>query len=358
MRTKRFVLANTFVAVLLMSLSLILAACGSDNTPTTSTTVSTTSTTSATTTTSNSISNSSTNPTVSAATPAGTSSATNLPAIQGATAINVDQSVIAAATGTLPGVTNPTFQILSSGDTADNFTTAINKAFINAGYKFAFPNATQPVKQGDNTVALYTKSGSPDVLISTYSVPTDVNVLSRNILPGLQADAAQKLLDELKNQKSIALVLTASNLTQFLGAEAGLTPPTGGIPTVVATPAVTGSATTAPPVNENDLPVYANSTKAVGPTTVGDTFSVSYVTSDSYDNVVTWSKTAYTAKGWQGITTNEQAGATIFTGRKGSSTLIATILGPQARSNAGFANFFSQANAGPNDTVIVVVVTY
>lgn len=356
MRTKRFVLANTFVVISLLAFSLVLAACGSDNTPAATTTSAATM----------NVNNDggpatkvSTNVTASAATPAANSS---LPAVKGTTELTLDQNVILAANSFIPGATNPTFKILVSADSSDNLTTATNNAFLNAGYTFAFPGATQPIKQGDTTVALYTKSGSPDVLISIRDVPTDVTVLSRDVIPGLQADAAQKLLGQLKSQKSMMLVVTANHLMQFLGAQAGLTPPTGAVTTALTTPAPTANGTnptaTAIPVSENDLPLYANSTKAVGPTTLGDTFSISYVTSDAYDSVVTWAKSAYTAKGWQGITSNEQAGATIFTGRKNSATLIATIMGPQARSNAGFDTFFKQANAGPNDTVIVVVVTY
>lgn len=286
-----------------------------------------------------------------------TNGSATIPTVNNSTPIQIDQDLLAATIRLIPGSSNPTIQILSSSDTSETLADNVDKSFLAAGYKFVFPGISKPTKEGNTILGLYSKSGQADILISVADVPGDITLVNQTLgLPNLSKTSAQKFLDQVKGKKSVAFLLASANLMQNMSSTAGETPPAS-LTSSTTVAAVAGTPAT-PSVGEQDIPVYPGSTKSAnGSVSLGDTTSISYVSSDDYAKITAWAKQAYTDKGWDGVVTNEQGGATTLTGRKGKYSLVTTILGPKSRENSGLDFYFKQANAGPNDTVIVVVIT-
>ncbi len=285
-----------------------------------------------------------------------------LPPIPGTTMVQLDPELLASTARLVPGVTNPTVQLFASDNTPDKLAADIDTSFLGAGYKFVFPGISKPTRLSSTILGLYSKAGAPDILLSVTDVPTDVSLVSRSIgLPALSQAASQKYLDQVKGKKSVAILVAAAGVLQAFSGNIGVTPQTGPDPNATTAPANTASSpvtTAVPAIGEQDIPVYPGSKKVnTGSGTVGDTTNLYYVSSDDYAKIIAWAKQAYTDKGWDGVTTNEQTAVTTLTGRKGKYSLIVSVLGPKARVNTNFDAYYKQANAGPNDTVMVVVIT-
>lgn len=368
------------MAILMLLLASGIAACGETaatatpnstspaTTTTTSAATSSSTTVAASTTTTSGATGTGVNPLNAATTvpAANTNSAATIPSISNATEVQVDPAFSAAAAKQIPGVSNPTFKIFVSGDDAAKLATNADTAFTAGGYAFAFPGATKPTNTGTTIAGLYTKAGAPDILIGALNIPADTATLTKDLaIPDLTDASAQKFLEQVKGKKSMLIVLSATGLVQSLFNTLGATPPGSNAnsnTTPVAATTTDSSATAAPAVTsavtDNDIAIYPGSKKVNnGAAQIGDTFNEYFLSSDDYSKIAAWAKQASTDKGWEGVAQSEQAGATIITGRKGKYNLIMTILGPQARQNGNFDIFFQKAQAGPNDTVIVVVVT-
>jgi hypothetical protein len=284
-----------------------------------------------------------------------------IPAISSVNEIIPDQDFIAPAIRTLPGVANPTVKILASSGPADKLATDANTALLGAGYAFVFPGADTPTKQGLTIYGLYSKVGQPDVLVVATDIPATPTLFIRTGFPALSATNVQQLYSQLKGYTSVALLLVGSGIVQGLKDSAGAnitsasSTPTGSSTSVSGTVASTPAL---PAVGEKDIPLYPGSKKVnTGSAVVGDTTSLYYVSSADYSQIVAWASPAFSSSGWDGVNTTEQSGATVLTGRKGKYNLILTIIGPSARTNSAFDVFIKQANAGPQDTVLVAVIT-
>jgi len=303
-----------------------------------------------------------------AATSATTAATANLslPAITGASELQLDASIVKEIGKVVPGLTNPTVKLYVSEDDAEKLANNADTILNGAGYKFGLPGSTKPAKQGDQVVGFYVKSGSPDILLASGAIPANPDDLGRSLnIPGLDAAAIQKLTDQVKGKKSLMVLLAAPGLLQTLLGATGTTTTTTAVATTAATGAstavagsTTAAATTGGEVGETDIPIYAGAKrvdKVSG--SLGGLTSLYYVSSDDYAKITGWAKQAFIDKGWADVQTLEAGGATVITGKKGNSNLLGTIVGPKARGDASFDSVIKQAEAGPNDTVIAVVVT-
>lgn len=371
---KETAIYNSVAVIVLCVAILILAACG-ESSPTAAPTTQAGATTG--------VAGGSSNPTGAAVGPIGTPNKTTvapnmglnvptiqpitngtaaLPSIPGTSVVQLDPELLASTARLVPGVSNPTVQMFASDNTPDKLAADTDTSFLGAGYKFVFPGISKPSKLGITILGLYAKTGAPDILLSVTDVPTDVTLVSRSIgLPILSQASSQKYLDQVKGKKSVAILVAAIGVLQAFSSNIGITPQVPADLNATTAPAtVSGSPATsaAPVIGEQDIPLYPGSKKtSSGAGAVGDTTDLYYVSSDDYAKITAWAKQAYTDKGWDGVATNEQNNLTTVTGRKGKYSLIVSILSPKARVNTNFDNFFKQANAGPDDTVMVVVIT-
>ena len=112
--------------------------------------------------------------------------------------------------GSAPGVNDISFQLFGSDDDVDTLVTNADTAFTGGGYAFAIPGATKPIKQGDANVGFYSKSGSPDLFLIVGDPNKGLGVA------GLDASNLQLIAPELKNKKSVMILVTGTGLIKAL----------------------------------------------------------------------------------------------------------------------------------------------
>ncbi len=295
-----------------------------------------------------------------ATTAAAGSTTLTLPTFSGTSEIALDAAIAKEILKQLPGVSDAAIKFYASTDDADTVAATVDKALVGAGYKFGLPGSSAPSKQGDAVVGFYVKPGAPDLLLAVGPVPADPSNIGASLnIPGISPDAAQKLVDQVKGKKSLLFIIGANTLLQgLLGAASGSGTATTAAATTAAATSTTAAASGGADVGESDVPVYSGAKRVDTVSgSVGGLTSVYYTSTADYDKITAWAKTAFTEKGFTEVNTLEAGGATVVTGKKGKYNLIGTIVGPKARGNASFDNIFKQAGAGPDDTVIAVVIT-
>lgn len=107
----------------------------------------------------------------------------------------------------------------------------------------------------------------------------------------------------------------------------------------------------------SDLPVYPGARRIDNPT--GSVFFTQYITSDSFEKLSDWAKTAFSDKGWTNIEVKSLPGkeGAVLTGRKGNMSAVTYILGPGQKDTAPYDNFFKSENVDANGAVVVINIT-
>jgi hypothetical protein len=111
-----------------------------------------------------------------------------------------------------------------------------------------------------------------------------------------------------------------------------------------------------------DLPIYPGSKQVTtakaqaGAALVSTTY---YTSSDKAEDIYKWATPAFKDKGWTLTTSASDAPAQayVLNGTRTGRSLVLTILGPQARSQAKYADLFQKTQVGPNDSLLVAIIT-
>jgi subtilisin family serine protease len=98
----------------------------------------------------------------------------------------------------------------------DVVSASLDELVISKGYTFALPGATKPAKVGNGpfTAGYYTSPGAPDILLLVVAVPADVAGFA--FPPGIEAAHLEKLLAALKDQKSLVISLSGTDLLKVI----------------------------------------------------------------------------------------------------------------------------------------------
>ncbi|NWJ98498.1 MAG: hypothetical protein HXX20_22335, partial [Chloroflexi bacterium] len=250
----------------------------------------------------------------------------------------------------IPGQTNPNVQFYASDDESDKLANNADSAFVEAGYKFGLPGQNKPLKHEHTIVGFYTKSGSPDLLIAAATVQDDTSDITKALrVPGMTAEEISRLTEEVKNKRSLMVIIAAPKLLEStLIAAMGNTTPTP------------DSNSSGPEIGEKDVPVYAGSKRIIPASGLVDgVTSLYYTSNDNYEKMVVWAKKAFIEKGWTEVSIfeSESKVVTAITGKKNGYSLLGTIVSSsKVHGSRGYDSVLKLVNIGPNDSVIAIVV--
>ncbi len=268
--------------------------------------------------------------------------------------IELDPTIISEfrKQGQVQGWDSPLLKLYTSKEEKEPLINRAHALMIEAGYHFGVPGSKTnlPTKVGFTMVGLYSKAGVPDVLLASRIATDAQELLQRFNVPNISPAVSQKLAQQLKGRTSAFFILVAPNLLQTL-----LKFATAGQP-VTASPVATTTLTVALP-GEQTIPVYSGAklAKAVSGTSAG-IVSTYYLSSEQYEKITTWAKSAFTAKGWNDVQVVEAAGTAVITGRQGDYNLFGTIVGPKGQANTSFENIVQLVKASPTETIIAVTI--
>ncbi|NWJ98743.1 MAG: hypothetical protein HXX20_23605 [Chloroflexi bacterium] len=298
-----------------------------------------------------------------ATTPSVAASKLTLPAISGATQIEVDPAILQDFTKQLPG---GDLKMYASDDVSDKLFTNVDKVVTGEGYKFNIPGQTAAVKgDGGGYIGIYTKTGAPDLIIFTGDVPQDDQQTNSSFsVPGLNAADSKKLADQFKGKKTVAFILVdpTSTLSGMMIALMSFTPGAGGASST-SNPGQSPSAVSnkSLEVSESILPVYPGATRVdTSPGKVGNEITVYYLTTDKFQDVFAWYKTKFSLAENTDISSSfsSSTGQSANLGAGGAKYSVKiTILGPDAQSNSSSSDLVKAAKPSSADTVIAVVVS-
>jgi pSer/pThr/pTyr-binding forkhead associated (FHA) protein len=110
-------------------------------------------------------------------------------------------------------------------------------------------------------------------------------------------------------------------------------------------------------LSPDDLPVYPGARRIESPG--GAVYFTEYITTDSFDKLSEWAKTAFTEKGWTNVEVKPLPGkeGAVLTGQKGKLNAVTYLLGPGQKDTAPYDNFFKSANVEPNGALVVINIT-
>ena len=203
---------SLFAGLLVLCLLPGLAACGADNTPTpvAATTAPATSAPSGT----------------GAIVSGGTYNNGKLD-LPGTTLLTVDPGVENVLKGLLGPGANPanlTLQIYGSDAETPVLGENADTALVKSGYVFhdvRNGSASKMIINNNEGAGAYTKAGGPDLILYAREATA---LTGGGTPPGVDAAQYQKLIDQLKNKKSVLIVLSGQNLFQIEAAANSVTP--------------------------------------------------------------------------------------------------------------------------------------
>lgn len=287
--------------------------------------------------------------------------------ISGAKEIQLDPTIAAELFKGMPGVQA---RIFASTDDPAKLATNSNAGLLANGFKFAIPGQTTPVK-GDNEAYLgvYSKAGTPDLVMVSAEVPKDAEELERGLAsPSISPEASQNLLGQLAGKKSVTFLIVdpSGTLPELLLAFSGLG--TGDLTTPVTTaPPANRPPTFAPAsnktlaVDESILPVYPGAKRVDGsPGKVNNEITVYFVSSAKFDDIKDWAKNTFDPfKGneFNGRSINTSSLASKMDLQGKNYNLKLTIVNALGQREAEYKEIVKLAKAGPNDIVMIAVLT-
>ena len=288
----------------------------------------------------------------------------NLPNISGATEVKVDPALLADFTKQVPG---GMVKIFVSDDDPDKLAANAHSAILSAGYQFAIPGQTGPIKDDNNSyAAVYTKTGSADLVVVSGPVPTDEKALQQDM--GVQqVDPAviQNFLAQVKGKKSSMFILVDPTgiLSQLIAGFAGLgnSTPVATTPTTNATPTTATTSNKPLEADESVIPLYPGATRSTAsPGKVGNVIMVYYVTSDKFDAVSQWVEKTYddlSDKGFSSRSYSSSGQIAQLNGVNDKVRVKMTFLGPRLQNDPSYKDAVAAAKPGKDDTLILVTVT-
>ncbi len=137
-----------------------------------------------------------------------------IPTFAGLKEFEVSPEIAGAATRQIPNLTNASVKYYFSDEAPDKVATSVNADLTGAGYKFAIPGQNKPIKTGEAYAGFYAKAGAPDISI-TISDPAKTGQLLK--VAGVSEVTIQQYNEQLKDKKSVLVLLTANNLLQSVG---------------------------------------------------------------------------------------------------------------------------------------------
>ena len=214
--------SSRLVVVALLTVTTLLAACG-DNTPAPAATTTAATTTTAAVVTTAAATTAAT--TAAAVTTAAATTAATTAAVSATTAaagaacstcpasyakIALPDGLLSAAQKGLPAtVTGFILEAYGTDDAVDKVALDTDASVVVSGYAFAIPGATKPVKVGDYYSGAYTKTGSPDVLISIVDVSSLPTFLKDT---GADAASQQTFTTAVGTKKTIVFIFGGTGL--------------------------------------------------------------------------------------------------------------------------------------------------
>lgn len=174
-----------------------------------------------------------------APTAAAASPVTTTLAITNTTQVPIDNSLVQTLAKNLPGVNNPVADLYVSDDSAATLANNADATLVAQGYTFAIPGSAKPTQLGGAYIGVYSKTGSPDVVIAAADIPSNpANLAQQFNFPGITPDLVQKYADQLKGKKSALVVISGPGLLQalFSALASGAAGSTGSTDTPAATP--------------------------------------------------------------------------------------------------------------------------
>lgn len=151
-----------------------------------------------------------------AATSAGTS-ALSLPAFANATEVSIPKEFNALLEKQLPGVKDAVIRIFGSSDDLATLTANVEKALTGGGYASGVPGVKGfEAQPGGTAFALFTKTGSLDLLMTATDISDQSKITSSLNMPGLSQQDTDKFVSQLKGQKSMLVIVGAKDLLNMI----------------------------------------------------------------------------------------------------------------------------------------------
>ncbi len=160
------------------------------------------------------------------ATPAAKSGELDIASIKGVKEVALDPSLFAEMNKTIPGIK---VKMYVSDDDMAKLADKVDAEVIRAGYKFDLPGFTKPTEQNGGLSGFYTKGENADVLMAVADMPEDGKAFVAALnLPGLTQEAGNKIIEQVKGKKIVAVVVTTPGVMNQLikGFSAAATTPT------------------------------------------------------------------------------------------------------------------------------------